>query len=340
MRGPGRTRSAHATKPAGSAATAKKLRYGWKKGQSYVYHVRVSGERGNDIENRNGNATYKVKSTQFGEIQLAMTSDLKYEHAEARARLVLLPGRRIGFVSDVDKPKETVIRIDSHGKVLESKGNAPLPYLLGDLSELVVEPLPKGNESSWTITGDPGVAVVTVDYPYWRSSRVRFREGIPAVEKTVYTVEDESDGLLVIGKRYEMTSAATVGGKPRIEATGEGKLKFDPQRGVFAALDFDMRVTVRDTNRTEETPLHISYRLLSDEEIAEAAQEEQKAKEEVENAQREKVRPLNDREIRAALADLASGDAQRVGKSLKLLGEKKPQEPAPKVARAGGDDAS
>ncbi|MGD0818829.1 MAG: BREX system ATP-binding domain-containing protein, partial [Methanomassiliicoccales archaeon] len=50
---------------------------------------------------------------------------------------------------------------------------------------------------------------------------------------------------------YEMTSAAMLNGKPKIEAFGEGKLKFDTQRSVFASLDFDMRVTVRDSNRTE-----------------------------------------------------------------------------------------
>jgi len=30
---------------------------------------------------------------------------------------------------------------------------------LGDLSEMVVEPLLRAEESSWTVTGDPGVAV-------------------------------------------------------------------------------------------------------------------------------------------------------------------------------------
>jgi hypothetical protein len=262
-----------------------------------------------------------------------MTSDLKYEDNRGRGRFVLLPGRRIGFVSDVDKPRETVIRIDSRGRVLESKADAPLPYLLGDLSELVVEPLPRGNEASWTINSDPAVAVVSVNYPYWRSSQVRFREGIPAVEKTVYTIEGESDNLLVVGKHYEMTSAATVAGKPRIEAAGEGKLKFDTRRGVFAALDFDMRVTVREANRSEETPLHITYRLLSDEDLAEAAQDAKKAKDEAENAEREKVRPLNAKEVRAAVADLDSGDAQRMGRAFKLLGQKKPEEPAPRLAR-------
>ena len=56
-----------AAKPAGAtAAQLTKLHYGWKKGQNYVYRVRIVGDRGNDTENRSGEVTYRVKSTQFG----------------------------------------------------------------------------------------------------------------------------------------------------------------------------------------------------------------------------------------------------------------------------------
>ena len=178
-----------------TAAQLKKLHYDWKKGQSYVYRVRIVGERGNDTENRSGEVTYKVKSTQLDEIQLVMTSNLKYEATPIPRRYALLPGRHVGFVSDVDRTKEATIRIDPHGRLLESKGEAPLPYLLGDLSELVIEPLPQAEKVSWTIGGDPGVAVVSLQYPFWRFSQPGFREGVPAAEKTVYTVEKVSGDL-------------------------------------------------------------------------------------------------------------------------------------------------
>jgi HEAT repeat protein len=103
---------------------------------------------------------------------------------------------------------------------------------------------------------------------------------------------------------------------------------------VFASLDLDMRVTVRDSNKTEDTPLHISYRLLSEEDLAEDARETQKAKEEAEKAKKEKARPLTDKEIETALADLASEDGDSAGAAAKLLADKKPQQPNPKVAKA------
>lgn len=230
---------------AATPAQMKKLHYDWKKGQTYVYKVRIIGERGNDTENRTGNVTYKVGSTQLDEIQLAMTSELKYDASATPRRYTLLGGRHVAFVSDVDRKKDVTVRINPQGRILESQGDAPLPYLLGDLAELVVEPLPEAEQTTWTITGDPGVVVVSLQYPYWRFSMPGFREGVPAAEKTVYTVEEGSDKYITISKRYEMSSAATLGGKPRIEATGSGKLKFDLQRSVFATLDYDMRVTVR-----------------------------------------------------------------------------------------------
>jgi hypothetical protein len=320
-----------------TAATLKKLHYGWKKGQTLVYRVRIIGERGNDTENRSGDVTYKVRSTQLDEIRLAMTSKLKYEtivHHMHHEDDVLLPGRHVRFFSNADGTREAVIRIDPNGRLLESEGAAPLPYLLGDLAELIVEPLPATEQASWTITGDPGVAVVSLRYPYWRTSKAVFHEGVPAEEKTVYTVLGESGKQITIAKHYEMTSAATLAGKPRIEAAGDGRLKFDTERGVFASLDFDIQVTVRDSNKTEDTPLHISYRLLSEQDIAELAEDERKEKEEKEKKKQELTKPLTDKEIQTALDDLASDDAERIAASTKLLAEKKPQQPNTKVAKA------
>ena len=131
-----------------------------------------------------------------------------------------------------------------------------------------------------------------------------------------------------------MTSAATLAGKPRLEAAGDGKLKFDTRRGAFASLDYDIRVTVRDSNKTEETPLHMTYRLLSEQDIAEAAKEAREAKQEAEKTKKEKARPLTDKEIETALADLASDDEERILESAKLLAEKKPQDSNPKIAQA------
>lgn len=324
-----------AAKPAAiPSALLKKLHYNWKKGQNYVYRLRIVGQRGSDTENRDGEVTYKVKSTQFDEIELAMTSKIRRAVFLTPPDYMLLPGHHVGYISNVDGTREVTIRINPQGRVLDTRGEAPLPYLLGDLSEIVVEPLPQTEQTTWTASNDPGIAVVSVRYPFCRFPRAAFREGVPATEKTVYAVLEATDKLITIAKRYEMSSAATLGGKPRIEATGDGKLKFDTERGAFASLDYDIRVTVRDTNKTEETPLHLSYRLLSEEDIAQAEKEAKQAREEARKAQEERARPLTDKEIETALKDITSPDSQQAAAATKLFVDKKPTSPNPKVAKA------
>jgi hypothetical protein len=296
--------------------------------------VKIVGDRGDYNEELAGNVTYKVKSVAADEIQLLMTSSLSGGQRWAPVRIVILPGRHVRFHSEAQGPREVTLTIDSLGRVTRLEGNSSLPFLLGDLAQLMIEPLSPEKKGQWTIAGDAAVSVVQTQYPYFRFSPIALHEGVPATEKTVYAVESQTDKSISLTKHYELVTAATVGGKPRFEAAGDGKLTFSVERGVFNTLDAKMRVTVRDGNKTEEIPLHVTYRLLSEEELAKAALAAAEAKKAAEAAQREKARPLTDAEVDTAAADLSSGDSQRVDRALKLLHDKKPQKPSPKVAKA------
>jgi hypothetical protein len=319
--------------PASAAAPAG-LRFQWKNDQSYVYRVRIVGDRGDYKEEFAGNVTYKVKSVAADEIQLLMTSSLSGGQNWAPPRIVVLPGRHVRFYSTAQGPKNVTITIDSLGRVTRIEGDSSLPFLLGDLAQLMIEPLSPEKKAAWTVAADTAVSVIQTHYPFFRYSPIGLHEGVPATEKTVYAVESQAEKSISLTKHYELVTAATVGGKPRFEATGDGKLTFSIERGVFNTLDLKMRVTVRDANKTEEIPLQVTYRLLSDEELAQAARAAAEAKKAAEAAQREKARPLTDTEIDTAAADLASADKSRVDRALKLLHEKKPQQPSPKVAKA------
>ena len=209
-----------------------------------------------------------------------------------------------------------------------------MPFLLGDLSALMIERLPGKKKSSWTVAGDTAISVVETYYPYFRHSPIGLHEGVPTNEKAVYTIRSRDEKSATIAKHYELVTAATVGGKPRFEATGDGKLIYNLERGVPGSLDFKMQVVVRDANRTEEIPLRVTYRLLSEQDLADAAKEAAEAKKTAEAERKEKARPMTDAEIAAAAADLASGNAQTVAAALKLLGEKKPAQPNQKAASA------
>ena len=319
---------------AAAPAVPVKLQYQWKKGQTYVYRVKIVGELGDAREELAGNVTYKVKSVLDDEIELGMTSALVRGETITPARILIIPSRHVRFFATVPSSNPVTISVDPLGRVQRIEGTAQLPYLLGDLSQLMIEQLAPEKKSSWTVAGDTGISVIQTLYPYCRYSPIGFHEGVPANEKTVYTVQGQDGKLVKLAKHYELTTAASVGGKPRFEAVGDGKLTFDTERNVPASLDFHVRVTVRDANKTEEIPLRVTYRLLSDAEIAQAAKEAEKAKREAEKARQERLRPLNDKELEGVLADLASNDPERIRKGVNLLANKKPQRPNAKIAKA------
>ena len=131
-------------KPVGVSPIASHLAYQWKAGQSYVYRVKIVGERGDSSEHFSGDVTYKVKSIADDEIELVMTRGLKREERPSATRIFVIPGRHIRFYSEVERPKDVTITVSPLGRVLRIEGSSPLPYLLGDLSQLMIEPLPAG----------------------------------------------------------------------------------------------------------------------------------------------------------------------------------------------------
>ncbi len=332
-----------------AAATVdlQKLRYQWKKGQTYAYRVTIKGDRGYYANYYAGDVTYKVKSADENDILLSMSAKMtRGERLEPIDVFAIAgPGFGPGFgpwmmpgppvMVRSNSQKEVVVTVDPQGRVDHIEGDAQLPFLLGDLSQLMIEQLPDTKKTAWTIANDTGVSVIGAFYPFYRFWGVRYREGVPATEKTVYTILGQTDKQITIAKHYELTTGSgLVNGKPRFEANGDGKLIFNTERGLPGSMDFRMLVTVREANKTEESPVRITYRLLSEEEIAAAQKEADEAKKKEELAKKEKLRPLTNQEIETALVDLASGDIERITATVKLLSEKKPREPSPKIAKA------
>jgi hypothetical protein len=354
---------------AASEIDFQKLRYRWKKGQSYVYRVKIKGDRGYYSEYYAGDVTYTVKSIEPDGAVLGMSANMtRGDRLEPVDVFVIAspadpmgpfgsngpfgpngpPGPTIGpppgfgpfgrstrFRTTTRTGKDLAITVDALGRVEHIEGDAQLPFLLGDLSQLMIEVLPDAKKTAWTVANDTGVSVIGTYYPYYRFWGSGYHEGVPAIEKCVYTIREHTGRQVTIAKQYELTSgAASVSGKPRFEATGDGTFVFDVERGLTASMDFRMRVAVHEGIRTEESPVRITYRLLTEEEIATAKKEAEETKKKEELAKKEKLRPLTDQEIETTLADLTSGETERITASAKLLAEKKPITPNPKIAQA------
>jgi hypothetical protein len=342
---PAADKSARQTPKANPNVAVDKLRYKWKTGQEYVYHVRIIGEQGDRSEHLAGMVTYQVRSVADDEVELSMTKVLTHGKTPDRGDVVIVPSRRpsrppysshygdVLFLTIRESHEPVTITVDSQGKTLHVDGSSQLPYMLGDLSQLMMEELSTPQDGAWTIDND-GVTVISTTRPYHRYTHIRSQEGVPATEKTVYAIQDQSGNLIRIAKHYELSTASQINGKPQFQASGDGKLVFDTERGVPTSLTFNMQVTVREANKTEEIPIRISYRLASDEEMAKMAKQREEFRKQFEKAREERTRPLTDADVQTALADLTSGDSHRIGEAVRLLSQKKPPRPNAKVAKA------
>ena len=313
-----------------------KLRYGWKKGQTYLYRVKISAERGDYTADFAGEITYTPNEIRSDGIELAVTGSLtRSDKTDPDAQIIIIdsPSPRfmghphLSYRTITPKAKNASLTVDVHGRVLQSEGNSQLPYLLGEQGALMIEPFSATNESTWAVTSDMGITVVTIYYPYYRYGAAKMHEGLAATEKTSYTMEGVNAKLITIAKHYELTTAEVVAGKPRVEARGDGKFTFDTELGVPSNLDFNMRITARERNKSEEIPVKLSYRLVDEVERAKIAKAAADAK-------REKERPLDAKDVENAIADLTSGDAARISRAAKLCAEKAPPQENSKATQA------
>jgi hypothetical protein len=310
-----------------SSAERYRLNYDWKAGKTYVYRIKISADRGDYAEEYSGDVTYKAATSKDEGFVLTVTGGLNRGEKSLPDARVIHMGRHHVYLDSPPPSKSITLAMNSRGQVSRMDGSSPLPYLLGDLSQLVVEPLGSPTEESWTVANYTGITVISNFFPYHRFSSAHFHEGVEANEKATYRIVGGHDKQISVAKHYVLTSVSEFAGKPRFEATGDGTVKFDIEKGLFGSMDFTMRVVVRQKNKTEEIPVKVTYRLLGDEEVAQVAKAE-------EDARRERKRPLSPQEIDAAVADMISADRLKAMKAAELLSKKPPANPGPKVLKS------
>ena len=314
------------------------LRYGWKAGQNYAYSVKIEVDLGEKSLEFTGSPSYTVVSAEPDKTVLNFRGTLM-EHERSKSGPMPPmrgPGRmgpqRRGMgpvgprmhafspmtgVGAMGMARTTELTVDSQGNVARQEGTSQLPFLLGNLSHLMIERLPQTDERTWTVAHGSGVVIKEGGPPAF-GPRANDEGFVPAKEKTVYTVESTTDNLVVIGKQYEFRAAATGGDKPPFEITGGGKWTFNKAEGVSNNLDFAMKVTVRKGGLAVEIPVKATYHLINEAEKAALAKT---AKEH----EAEAKRPLAASDMADAVADLKSGDQMRLVRATQQLGARRPR---------------
>ncbi|MFO0969398.1 MAG: hypothetical protein U0793_27900 [Gemmataceae bacterium] len=243
------------------------LRYGWKKGEHYLYSVRIEVKSdGSPIVLTSLN-NYGVVAADGKTFWLRQRNNLiaEKEDFEGKRTPVILQSGLTAAARTND------IRIDPFGQVLKSSGESQLPFVLGNLSMLAIIPLSPEGKATWEAKNDCVIKETVTSTPPPSKSKLKLKKtpppatktnDYPATETTVFTLGARSGDLVTINKKYVMRTRHEVGGKPYLEFEGEGPITFDAKAGVPRAMEF--KGTLRTGGSKRE--ILVSFKLLEGEE--------------------------------------------------------------------------
>jgi hypothetical protein len=231
-------------------------------GYSYTYRVKASTQRNGFEEDVDGTVVYAVKSVRpDGVARVTCTEEISCS-VKSRAEFASGGAGGAGHASfsehhsteesTATSSTSECFEIDRYGRTVGADTGGNLPFPVGRMSHLAIEPLPLADENAWTISGDVGIVLTDGAEPPLSPSAGSGGEPLLAREKTTYTIEGPRGPSITVRKTYGFATAAEGDDKPLLTVTGEGDLTFDRQSGVFTSSTMTMRVTVDEDDGSAE----------------------------------------------------------------------------------------
>jgi hypothetical protein len=330
--------------------SAQELRYQLKQDQKISFEYNIQVDTSSDIISYTGMVNYHVLSVnnEIAKVnfQGGLNETLKPNPNRAADALRPFPPR----LSVTSFPWQSLsvrpftknqFSLTKSGEVLTLDGTSQLPFLLGNLSLVPFEPLPKENEKSWRSDSSISISNSRNESPFALRPFGPF--GMQQVDRmqsaselSSFTISDTKDGVVVVGKKYELTTPET-GDRESFHMTGTGTWSFDTSQGCPAGSEMRYELKVKDGNTTTMFPIKLSFSKLSQEQI-EAKQAEAKLKQEqAEKMSRERKAaasaPIVGQELKDFLNDLQSGDDQKKHSALIKLSQKELDDPDPELVK-------
>jgi hypothetical protein len=309
------------------AQAANNLRYSWKPGETYAYAVKVDADLGEVVEELSGHVTYICKAADANSMTLSHQGSLNPHLRTKDGRPVLGAIRfrmfsPLGGVGIGGRFQQSEIKIDPTGKVVAAQGQSQLPFLLGDLLQLVIEPLPANNQPNWEATRP--ITITEVQNTGRPASRFRPAPTIQrsASERIQYSLGQATGDTVIINKKYELKTDEIVNGAPRLQQTGDGTITFDTKAGVPREMNFKFLMVSNENNVTLRVPVTLKYHRLTEEELEKLRQAQAEALARAQEQAR-KLAVLTDEELPGLLADLAGMD-QKAKAAAERLAKAKP----------------
>jgi hypothetical protein len=336
------------------AAISSPLRYQPRADAMFLYKVKIVAELPDRVETSEDTISYKVKST--GEIVklvysggLSKSTKHKDESSSARRYSGPLPFYRgsstYGRLPGNTRHKENRISLTPRGGVQTLEGSSQLPYLLGNLSTFIFEPLPEKDQKSWTLEASVSIfekkssssRKFSIQPRHRRMPRsMHRRTPLPlhdnnnldkttaGSESTSFVFQSDKDGLATFQKTYRLRSGED---KEGVTITGSGVWVFNRRLNMPGSLDCKYNIVFKKDNLTLNVPVTVKYHHVSDEELAKIKKKREelrkKFKAERERRLAEQKAPIEGKERQQILAGLKSDDASDLYLVLNKLAQKK-----------------
>lgn len=349
-----------------AAGASAPLRYQWKQGQVFAYEVQVTADREDVTDTMKGVITYTVEGLDGQQGRVTYRGGLQRTKTPKPGQSGRAGGPPFGprfgppgfpsfprgpFDSNPFKGLSTTtnqLTVTPQGGVQSMQGDSQLPYLLGNLSLIVFEPLSDKPEATWTVNN--GVTITAgggqrSGPPFFRPPGFPgspFGGGQPdkqtaGSEVTSLTIESDDGKRVTAAKRYELNQPETNGESTQLK--GSGRWVFSRELGVSESLDFQQQLIVREGNTTTTVPLTVKYRLLTNQELTKYQEDQRKLQEEAqkklaEMQRAEAEKPLSDRDRTQILEWLKSNNTSSKIMALQRLQGKTPKQPDPEIGAA------
>lgn len=282
---------------------AESLAYKFKPDQTYAYDVKVEVGNENLREVRMGRLNMKITAVTPHGFSLIRNGLLTIETQGAWRRGRVGAKWSLDRVSYLDTPAARVVAIDTHfdarGRLAAGSDAGRGSPLLGDSTELMIEPLPEHpHQTRWEVERETTVTCRST-YHAPRSFGKAEDRVYDAREKTSYSFGRRVGNTIIIEKQYTLLAKMALGGGPAVEIRGKGEAVFDIEAGMVQESSFGGVATVRlGAGARIAVPFRQTIRRVPQAEMDRLAQEAKDAADKLARA--------------AEMKKLESGSAQRL----------------------------
>ncbi len=126
--------------------------------------------------------------------------------------------------------------VDPSGKIVRYERKPQLPYLIGYLWALAIEPLPATGQNTWQTSRD--LEITDRETSSWFPALMMNQPINWSAKETIdSSIADAGGETPVITRTISMATAEQADGDPIFSQKGEGKITFDSKAGMIQSVD-------------------------------------------------------------------------------------------------------